>query len=148
MEACSMWTNSVVPARRIGITVLCNLYDAESAQRGNGTQYLRNLLEFGTCVVLLFCLRIKVGYFPVCALYCNNSNNTQNKASTRHSIVYLCIVVNDISYNKCTQQNAWHHLAQKFRNNLPERLRAALSNAAPAIYFSGALRKHIIWADY
>jgi hypothetical protein len=26
--------------------------------------------------------------------------------------------------------------------------RAALSNAAPAIYFSGALRKHIIWADY
>jgi hypothetical protein len=25
---------------------------------------------------------------------------------------------------------------------------AALSNAAPAIYFSGALRKHIIWADY
>jgi hypothetical protein len=26
--------------------------------------------------------------------------------------------------------------------------RSALSNAAPAIYFSGALRKHIIWADY
>jgi hypothetical protein len=26
--------------------------------------------------------------------------------------------------------------------------RAALSNAAPAIYFSGALRKHFIWADY
>jgi hypothetical protein len=26
--------------------------------------------------------------------------------------------------------------------------KAALSNAAPAIYFSGALRKHIIWADY
>jgi hypothetical protein len=26
--------------------------------------------------------------------------------------------------------------------------RPALSNAAPAIYFSGALRKHIIWADY
>jgi hypothetical protein len=25
---------------------------------------------------------------------------------------------------------------------------AALSNAAPAKYFSGALRKHIIWADY
>jgi hypothetical protein len=24
----------------------------------------------------------------------------------------------------------------------------AVSNAAPAIYFSGALRKHIIWADY
>jgi hypothetical protein len=26
--------------------------------------------------------------------------------------------------------------------------RPALSNAAPVIYFSGALRKHIIWADY
>jgi hypothetical protein len=26
--------------------------------------------------------------------------------------------------------------------------RLALYNAAPAIYFSGALRKHIIWADY
>jgi hypothetical protein len=26
--------------------------------------------------------------------------------------------------------------------------RAALSNAAPAKYFSDALRKHIIWADY
>jgi hypothetical protein len=26
--------------------------------------------------------------------------------------------------------------------------KAALSNAAPAIYFSGALRKHFIWADY
>jgi hypothetical protein len=26
--------------------------------------------------------------------------------------------------------------------------KTALSNAAPAIYFSGALRKHIIWADY
>jgi hypothetical protein len=26
--------------------------------------------------------------------------------------------------------------------------RSALSNAAPAIYFSSALRKHIIWADY
>jgi hypothetical protein len=26
--------------------------------------------------------------------------------------------------------------------------KAALSNAAPAMYFSGAPRKHIIWADY
>jgi hypothetical protein len=25
--------------------------------------------------------------------------------------------------------------------------RPAMSKAAPAIYFSGALRKHIIWAD-
>jgi hypothetical protein len=32
--------------------------------------------------------------------------------------------------------------------NRPWRSIAALSNAAPAIYFSGALRKHIIWADY
>jgi hypothetical protein len=30
----------------------------------------------------------------------------------------------------------------------PTLSRSALSNAAPAIYFSGALRKHIIWADY
>jgi hypothetical protein len=29
----------------------------------------RYLLDFGT---LLFCLRITVGQFPVCALYCNN----------------------------------------------------------------------------
>jgi hypothetical protein len=29
-----------------------------------------------------------------------------------------------------------------------EPYRAAMSNAAPAIYFSGALHKHIIWADY
>jgi hypothetical protein len=35
------------------------------------------LLEFGTCVALLFRLRISVGQFPVCALYCNS---TQHKA--------------------------------------------------------------------
>jgi hypothetical protein len=29
-----------------------------------------------------------------------------------------------------------------------QRSKAALSNAPPAIYFSGALHKHIIWADY
>jgi hypothetical protein len=40
-----MWTNSVVPARRIGITVLFILYNAESVQRENGKQYLKNLLK-------------------------------------------------------------------------------------------------------
>jgi hypothetical protein len=35
-----------------------------------------------------------------------------------------------------------------YSSTKPWRYKAALSNAAPAIYFSGALRKHIIWADY
>jgi hypothetical protein len=57
----------------------------------------------------------------------------------------------------------WYYL-RAFHENLVQNLTtevglsvdsmAALSNAAPAgalapaIYFSGALRKHIIWADY
>jgi hypothetical protein len=45
----------MVPARRIGSTVLFIFYNAESAQRENGKQYLKNLLnihlhllDFGT----------------------------------------------------------------------------------------------------
>jgi hypothetical protein len=44
-ETCSMWTISIVPARIIGITVLFIFYNVESAQRGNGKQYLKNLLK-------------------------------------------------------------------------------------------------------
>jgi hypothetical protein len=40
------------------------------------------------------------------------------------------------------------HIYSNYRSPSSEPYRAALSNAAPAIYFSGALRKHIIWADY
>jgi hypothetical protein len=42
-EICSVWTNSMVPARSIGITVLFILYNAESAHRENGKQYLKNV---------------------------------------------------------------------------------------------------------
>jgi hypothetical protein len=42
-------TNFIVPARRIGITALFILYNADSAQRGNGMQYLNNLLNI-TCI--------------------------------------------------------------------------------------------------
>jgi hypothetical protein len=48
---------------------------------------------------LLFCLRINVGQFPVCTLYCNN---TQSKPLPI-VLLYRERVVNDISYNKCTQ---------------------------------------------
>jgi hypothetical protein len=39
------------------------------------------------------------------------------------ALLYREKTVNGISYNKCTQYNAWCHLSQKFRNNLPERIR-------------------------
>jgi hypothetical protein len=52
-ETCSVWTNSTVPARRIGITVLFVLYNAEFAQHGNGKQYFKNLLK-------IVCIRRKV----------------------------------------------------------------------------------------
>jgi hypothetical protein len=45
-----IWTISIVPARRIGITLLFIFYNAESAQRGNGKQYLKNLLKI-TCII-------------------------------------------------------------------------------------------------
>jgi hypothetical protein len=48
-ETCSMWTNSILPDRRTHITVLYILYNVESAQRGNGKQYLKNLLKI-TCI--------------------------------------------------------------------------------------------------
>jgi hypothetical protein len=61
-ETCSMWTNSIVPARRIGITVLFILYNTESAHRANGKQYLKNLLK-------ITCIRRKVFWRLYC-LYC------------------------------------------------------------------------------
>jgi hypothetical protein len=58
-ETCSMWTNSIVPARRIGITMLFILYNVESAHHGNGKQYLKNLLE-------ITCIRQKVFWHLYC----------------------------------------------------------------------------------
>jgi uncharacterized membrane protein len=43
-----------------------------------------HLLILALVLPLLICLGINVGQFPVCALYCNN---TQNKASTCHSVL-------------------------------------------------------------
>jgi hypothetical protein len=66
-ETCSMWTNSVVPARRIGITVLFILYNVESAQRGNGKQYLKNFFKnylYTAESVLKICLHLS--YFGTC----------------------------------------------------------------------------------
>jgi hypothetical protein len=70
------------------------LHKAESVLK-----ILLYLLDLGTCVALMFHLRINFGQFPVCALYCNN---TQNKASICRSI-HQERVMNVISYNKCTQ---------------------------------------------
>jgi hypothetical protein len=77
------------------IAVLFILYNAESAQRGNGTifeEFFKNYLHEVESVLkiyilalvlpLLFRLRINVIQFPVYALY---FNNTQNNASTCRS---------------------------------------------------------------
>jgi hypothetical protein len=70
--------------------VLFILYNKESAQRGNGTQYVNNvlkmtcikqkgvlkirlyLLDYITSLHLLFRFRINVGEFPVSDLHVNN----------------------------------------------------------------------------
>jgi hypothetical protein len=89
--------------------VLFILYNSESAHRVNGKQYLKNLLKI-TCkykaesvlalvLPLLFRLRINVGQFPACTLYCNNTQSRPLPIA----LLYRERVVNDISYNKCTQ---------------------------------------------
>jgi hypothetical protein len=98
-ETCSMWKNSVVPARRIGITVLFFfLYNAESAHRGNGKQYLKNLGK-------ITCIRRKV-FWHLYWLYCFIWELML--VSFRYVLIHKALlyqerVVNDISYNKCTQ---------------------------------------------
>jgi hypothetical protein len=63
-------------------------------------------------LLLLFRLRTNIGHSPVCVSY----------TAIMRPMTLLCgeRVGNDISYNKCAEQNAGCNLSQTFRDNLPE----------------------------
>jgi hypothetical protein len=64
-------------------------------------------------LLLLFHLRINVGQFPVCALYCNN---TLNKVT----LLYRERAVNDISYNRTLDATCHRNLETAYLKDLEE----------------------------